>query len=50
MKIKLVSYCWLILFTLVITGCAIEIHGNWQQVAIICDPKRASIDIDGAVF
>ena len=40
------SFIFLI-FTLLFTSCATIIHGSMQQVAVVCDPKKAKIDIDG---
>lgn len=47
MTTKLIKNFILIIFPLVITSCATIVHGSRQQVAIVCDPKRAKIDIDG---
>jgi PEGA domain len=37
----------LLIFCLFFTGCATIIHGSKQQVAIISDPRKARIEIDG---
>ena len=47
MKLPLNRYFMLFIFLLFFTSCATLIHGSKQQVAIICDPKRAKVSVDG---
>ncbi|MBC7627734.1 PEGA domain-containing protein [Ferruginibacter sp.] len=44
---KVTVYFTLFVATCFFTHCATIIHGSRQTVVIVCDPKKAAVDIDG---